>query len=318
LLRVGGLAVVIDRAPRPRVPAIMLSDNALSLIRDVFAMPALFADLPRIRRRVVAWGENAEPVTVPHSGVVVSETMLLESLAAGETESTSGGAADFSIYTSRPLPSSVTQEVFGTRRAAAVEVSLRLAEDSSACWIEATSQGWLFLIPNQAERAWLLAVGGSHDDLLAESRLIAPRIQLLTATPGATTAEFPACPRMISPLAGDNWLACGSAAMAFDPICGDGTANAVREAVLGCAVIRAIAAGSAPEPPMNHYRTRLLAGMQRHLAQCGEFYRTGGTGAWWQAELAALRDGFQWCERQLAGQPEPQYRLHGFELEPVL
>ena len=32
---------------------------------------------------------------------------------------------------------------------------------------------------------------------------------------------------------GSGWLACGTAAMGFDPICGDGTGYAVREGILG-------------------------------------------------------------------------------------
>jgi len=48
---------------------------------------------------------------------------------------------------------------------------------------------------------------------------------------------------MLARLRGPDWLACGTAAVAFDPICGDGTAQAMREAILGCAVITAIGEG---------------------------------------------------------------------------
>src|SRR5258708_10950048 len=126
--------------------------------------------------------------------------------------------------------------------------------------------------------------------------------------------EFPASPRIVSPLCGPEWLACGTAAMAFDPICGDGTANAIREAILASAVVRAAARGEDTGPMLSHYETRLTIGFQRHLALCRDFYRTGHSGEWWEAELASLQEGLEWCARQTGGSPEFRYQLSGFDL----
>ena len=90
---------------------------------------------------------------------------------------------------------------------------------------------------------WLLAVGAPAEALLAKSRVIAHEI----AEMGASSGEFPAYARIASPLCAPGWLACGTAAMAFDPICGDGTAHAIREAILASAVIRALANGGSTE-----------------------------------------------------------------------
>jgi hypothetical protein len=94
----------------------------------------------------------------------------------------------------------------------------------------------------------------------------------------------------------------------FDPICGDGTGNAVREGILAAAVVRA--AGD-PDDLRAHYTARIVAGFRRHLELCREYYRTGGTGAWWRHELEALDRGIAWC----GVDPEFHYRLNGFELE---
>jgi hypothetical protein len=51
--------------------------------------------------------------------------------------------------------------------------------------------------------------------------------------------------------------------MAFDPIYGDGTAHAVREAILAAAVVRAISAGGDAAEPLRHYEARLMLGFQR-------------------------------------------------------
>ena len=128
--------------------------------------------------------------------------------------------------------------------------------------------------------------------------------------------EFPCSPRIGSQLAGDGWLACGAAAMAFDPICGDGTGNAVREAVLASAVVRASLAGEDLPQLLRHYESRLAAGFKRHLMLTREFYRTGYGGSWWEQELAALDQGLSWCEERYPIS-DFRYRLSGFDLQAI-
>jgi flavin-dependent dehydrogenase len=105
--------------------------------------------------------------------------------------------------------------------------------------------------------------------------------------------------------------------MAFDPICGDGTAHAIREAILAAAVIRALAKGGPANDLLLHYEARLTAGFRRHLMLCGQFYSTGGTAGLWTGELDAIARGIQWCETKLSPHPTFRYQLRGFELEAV-
>jgi hypothetical protein len=301
LLTQAGCEVASDLADRPRLPAIMLGGAAISMMRDVFAKPELFAGCHRIRKRAVAWGPCAELVMLDHSAIVVSEQELLSSV--GPPSEHAWIDADWTIITSRPLPEGSIEHRFGTRLAHALPVAI--TGDSDICWIESLDAGWLFLIPTAENAGWLLAVGAESQMLLEESRFIAPRIE-------GVGSAFPAYPRIMNPLAGDHWIACGSAAMAFDPLCGDGTANAVREAILAAAVIRA------GEEAVPHYEARLLAGFQRHLATCVEFYQSGGAGAWWGMETAALRTGLEWCAARSRSFGPYRYQLQGFDLVPVL
>ncbi len=112
-------------------------------------------------------------------------------------------------------------------------------------------------------------------------------------------------------------LACGTAAMAFDPLCGDGTSHAVREAILAAAIIQAAANGENEEELRSHYETRLLAGFGRHLALCSQFYKTGHRGPWWEQELKSLEEGMAWCGQQLGSRRDFHYQLNGFELQPT-
>ena len=307
LLRRAGVQTGCATQARAGVPAILLSDPALALLRDVFSKPALFADRPRITHRVVAWGDS-EPVAVPHGAVVVSEADL-DAALGGVPEFC--GAADLTVHTAPPFPAGALRR-FGARSAVAAKARLADHRDQSACWIEALASGWLFLIPSDGASAWLLAVGDQPDVLLGLSRLIAPRVAEL----GPSSAEFETSPRMLDTLQGPGWLACGSAAVGFDPICGDGTAQAVREAILACAVIDAERRGRDPAAVRTHFETILIGAMRRHLRHCAEFYASGGSGEWWRAQFAELAEGFDWCTARLAAAPEPQFELHGFSLVP--
>jgi hypothetical protein len=308
LLTKAGFSVKTDRVKRPKLPAIMLSDAAAALIRDVFERDDLFRELPRIAKRVVAWGVGATPAALDHSAVVVSEDFLLGSVRSGKQATFDNDTADWEIFTSKPLPSPATERRFGSRVANVSKVRLRGEE--ATCWIESRENGWLFLLPSGEEMGWLLSVGEAE---LSNSRLIAGQISEVQSLAG----EFPAHPRMMTPLCGPGWIACGTAAMAFDPLCGDGTANAVREAILASAVIQAVRDGGDRDALFRHYETRLTAGFQKHLSLSTSFYQSGSTGIWWKTELAALKDGLAWCAKRSGGIADFKYRLNGFELEAV-
>jgi hypothetical protein len=298
LLRRAGHEVSSAFAGRERLPAIMLSGAAMALIEDVFGRPGIFAGIHRIHRRVVAWG--GEPVALEHSAGVVSERQLLALLP--DAKEMRPDAQDWTIVSSRPLPAGTEEHRFGSRTARARRAVL--AGSGETCWIEALERGWLFLIPDGEREGWLLAVGAAPEELLAGSRLIAAQIAEL----GAEGRDFAAHPRIVAPLCGTGWIACGSAAMAFDPICGDGTANAVREAILAAATI------GAGEGALAHYEGRLIAGFEKHLALCANYYRTGGRGDWWAREFDALREGLAWCKQRADGLTGDRYQLRGFDL----
>lgn len=308
LLNGAGLRVASEAAHRAPVPTIMLSDPALALLRDIFGRPDLFADSPRIKRRVVAWG--GAPVVVPHGAALASEDQVQAALA-GEQPVAGDQPVDFMINAAPPLPLG-EMRIFGDRNAVATEVRLRDPACNEEGRVEAVPNGWLFLVPAGPGEGWLLAVGGSLDDLLAESSLIAPVIDAV----GAVSMPFLAAPRLHLPLCGDDWLACGTAALGFDPICGDGTAQSVREAILASAVLIGIAEGGDAAALLTHYQSMLIAAMRRHLLLCAQFYASGGIGEWWRAQHDALMDGHRWCTCLLAKMPEPAFVLDGVRLLP--
>ena len=322
LLMKAGIPVSVERPDRPRLPVIMLSGAALALMGDVFGDLGALAGLPQIRKRVVAWGPNATPVAVSHAAVVVSEKVLLESISKQDSDSVTREPGlrrvprivrDWTVLAAPPLPEETVEHHFGSRKATAVAVEMKDGVEANACWVESLQNGWLFLIPNGAWNAYLLCVGDKVETLLGESRLIAKQIERV----GKPAGEFPAHPRVQWPLCGSGWLACGTAAMAFDPLCGDGTAHAIREAILAAAVIQAMAKGADVEPLLAHYQARLTAGLARHILLCEQFYQTGHQGSWWESELQLMKKGAEWCTRRVGNLAKFQYQLSGFELRPV-
>ena len=314
LLGKAGVDVVLQPVGRPRLPAIMLSGHALALIRDILDRQDFFRDAPQIRKRMVAWGPDSTVQALDHSAVVVSEEALLRELRPGLLLRADAGAApNWTIFSSRPLPAPAEEHSFGTRMASAVAVTLKDGSEPAACWIESLEQGWLFLIPSAPGSVWLLAVGASPDELLAASRVIREQIDQAQSGAGA----FPAYPRIVSPLSGNRWLACGTPAMAFDPLCGDGTAHAIREAILASAVIRAVAREGPKTDVLAHYEARLTAGFRRHLALCREFYTSGADGSWWRRELESIEQGIAWCDTRLSAHGTFRFELRDFELHEL-
>ncbi len=319
LLSLAGLPVTVEPLERPRLPVILLGDQALALVRDIFGQPELFANEPRIRRRVVAWGHGAQSVSVEHSAVVVSEELLLKRVTPPLlSEGNPTYEASWKILTARPLPASAVEHSFGVRVASVRRVLLARGSDPCACWIESLDNGWLFLIPGadhawEGRSGWLLAIGGDPEALLDQSRVVAAEVGVL----GGSGGSFPAYPRIASPLCAPGWVCCGSAAMSFDPICGDGTAHAIREAILAAALIRAVDKGAPVAELLTHYEARLTAGFRRHLAVCRQFYSSGGEGFFWTSEAEAIARGIDWCDSRLGSNARFRYQLRGFELEAV-
>jgi hypothetical protein len=296
-----------DEPPTSSTPVVMLSDAALALLRDVFGRSGLFRERPRIERRVVAWG-SGEAASYRHGAVVVTSADLMSELGPYPPVR-DGGDGFFSLHAAAPFPKPLLRR-FGRREAMAAMVDLAPGADAQACHVEAIASGWLFLIPHGSGKAWLLAVGGQPDALLGESRLVAGQIARLRSVAG----RFETAPHMLETIAGDDWLAIGTGAIRFDPICGDGTAQAVREAILAAAVIAGLRDGGDRAALLGHYRSMLIAAMRRHLQISLPFYRSGGTSAWWHAQTDAIANGHAWCTAQLATMPEPRFLLRGTRL----
>ncbi len=298
-------------------PVLMLSEQTQKLLVDVFGKKLVFRDSIPVRRRFVLWGKGSQVAVLPHSGLVMAESALLAELWAltsngRDYKSSRAGLSDWQILSSGKGPRSHVHR-FGTRVARASGVRLKAGVPEDACWTESLEAGWLFLVPCGKGRGSLVSVGGSPAELMEGSRLISDQIEAIEDSKG----EFAAYPRINTPLCEDGWISCGTAAVGFDPICGEGVGNAVREAILASAVIAGTEKGLDPGELLALYSSRLMNGFSRHLKLCLDFYRSACQSDWWQVELSCLEEGLAWAHQQLSGVEQPKYCLAGFELQQV-
>ena len=316
LLRRAGVATVRSGAAAARVPAVMIGAATRRLFADIFA-PALdpMAGLWPIAERHVRWGD-APAVVVPHQAWVLTGDECerrLRSVAppAGGYASATAAGGGWTVHAGGP---SGDFQPFGDRPARAVRVSLRKTANPHACLAESLRSGWLFLLPHGAGEAWLLCIGEylSAAAAVDESKLAAAAIADVHEEGGM----FAAAPRLAEPLGGLGWLCCGAAAAGFDPLCGDGVGNALREAILAAAVIHAARNDSAlAVPAVAHYERQLRAAMGRHLRTCGDFYSSGGPGTWWRAQREACEAGVHSLQRHADGAGPPRFRLVDFSVQ---
>ncbi len=308
-----GQSFSLARAVRPKPGAVLLSRQTVALIAEIFPAVDLLALCHPIEKRIVAWG-GAEPITLPHVGFVIAEADLLARLWQQVNGCDSSAEENTGWKLLSRAVSCPQQKIFGTRIASVTRAVLKHQAEQGACWIESVASGWLFLLPRRDQAATLISVGGRPDALLGQSHLIAKVIDVVH---GPAT-EMPAYPRIAAPLGGDGWLACGGAAMAFDPLCGEGTGNAVRQAYLATALFASLRAGEPVQELLAHYTSRQMHGLLRHLQLCLRFYETGGASAFWRSEAALLQQGIAWAGRVLQQDTRPAaYRLVGRQLEPI-
>ncbi len=315
-----GFSVSLHKTGRPKPARLLVSDATQSLLCDIFRAPDLFAQAPRIRRRIVRWGPHAETLDLPHRGLVVSEMDLLDRLwrqtPVAATDPASPAA--WSLVATSDCAALPALQSFGARCASVASVVLTPPAAQDACWVESLPDGWLFLLPAGDARGALIATGYTPEKLpetlLDQSVLVAPQIVHLET---AASRAFPAFPQILTEVCGPDWLALGSAAMTFDPLCGEGAGHAARVALLASAVLQAVANGQPRANLLDHYSTRLLQGFLRHLQVCLPFYQGGGSGQFWKSETASLERGIAWAQQRLRRSAPFQYRFAGYELEPL-
>jgi hypothetical protein len=296
LLSIRGIAACrIDATPGPG-PVVLVADETLKLLSELFADPGI-ARLghPVPRRIVYRPGEVCRSVEAP------SHSLALEALAArlgecalappADDPSCSGIRIDATGRQARMVRelTGLVPSTFGRRQVLAARLSVR--RDSAV--LEFTKRGWLFLFPVSTSEVVVQAMvpeavrdpNARLAAALAESRHLCPDVSVEALR---VCAVFDAAPAISPVLGSDRWLAVGSAAFAADPICGDGIGVALQSARLAAAIL-AQAGGRAYGGLLDHYHKRHQRAFTRHLHHVARHYQPLLADPAWALEMRPTR-----------------------------
>lgn len=312
---------------RPRAsPHLLINEPTLLLLDDLFGCgAALRVHAHAIRGRLVCW-DRGEADLVEEPGLAMAATTLHRMLSARQVAHDGAATLDAMAWTieARGRRSDDADDVIvlGDRVAISAAASLRDGTDPSLCAVEAVAGGWLFLLPLGGDGAVVQAIvpqrpsdlAAALDGVLVQSRLVAR----LIAARGDACEAFACSPRLRREPARPGWLAAGDAALAFDPLCGDGTGQALRCGLLAGAVIAAIARGEPEAACLTHYRQRLRRAMRAHLNAVIAFYSMAPCHDLWEREIARARQALDPLAADDVHPAAPtRYRLERLSLVPA-
>jgi 2-polyprenyl-6-methoxyphenol hydroxylase-like FAD-dependent oxidoreductase len=311
LLARSGFPVVLA-GPAPRGDAwVVLNDATRNLLLSLWGDASLLAGAHAIGWRRVAWEAGGAPSEVPAPASVIAVSALAARLEArvlsrfGDrvraVEGAAGDEHDFTLLSvgRGPVPEAYAfgeRHQFGARTALCTSVRSRTLPDRA--WLEATPDGWLFVCPRGDGFAIVQAVTPSSPaepsaalgQLLRGSRIGS---WLDGSVDETAISVFPIAPAAMAPPCGARWLAVGDTAVAFDPVSGDGTGQAVRGAILASAVIDALVRGIDAHVVLAHYRLRLERALLAHLSHCLRYYSTAVCREAFQPDIAVMQHALE-------------------------
>jgi 2-polyprenyl-6-methoxyphenol hydroxylase-like FAD-dependent oxidoreductase len=315
LLSQSGIAVSMQSGRSKHQRSVLLSSQTVQLLSTIHRTDR-FARLGwPVQRRSVLWGDAAEPVTVEHHGISIAEALLVEELRShlpgpptNELELASSG-----WVLETQLRNSEAVVRYGERRAIFHRAKLRTSADAHCCFAESTATGWLFLLPTSFTEAVVICCGYHPEEVLPESRFV--MLQVEDTSPNLDLVSI--APAMARELVASGLIRTGSAALQFDPLCGEGVGHAAREAYLATAVVRAANRGEQAQELLAHYATRLQQAFLRHLLVCRSFYAVHQESAFWRSELTYLEAGIAALQTETIHIPVG-FRFEDLDLKPVI
>jgi flavin-dependent dehydrogenase len=302
LLAARGWRVDCAANPATAGPVVIISRLNADLLLELWqADERLFTGAHRLRGRVVQWEDTLAPTRTATPAFVVPVDVLLARLAGRAEEagirfvaSEQADAAGYDWVVHAGGRDAVPEKyiAFGRRRGVAVSVKLTPLAHTDRALIESVPGGWLFVIPQGLGRGALQAVFADpvvdpHAQLralLAQSRSMSALIEEIVGDP----AGFAAMPRLAMTPCVSRSIDVGDAAVALDPLSGNGVGSGLRSAILAAAVLDAAGREAMPQACFEHYAQRLRKTMRSHVQSCVEFYGQAAHADGWRAEIGMM------------------------------
>jgi flavin-dependent dehydrogenase len=319
LLHDRGMDVRLNAWPRRNGRIVAIPVETLTLASSLFDFNV--ADLKIgtiVTGRRVAW-DGDEATVVPQTALACDAGEFAAALAGRLPERLRilAGENDEADWTIQASGRSIDNQASGGRR---VGQFARIVDRDvqPITTIGATPYGWTFTLPHPDGGLAILMVTPSASMApttpeAAAERLTSEGLTVAAADILSLSNPQPIAPHLAQPLAAESRLRIGDAAMALDPLRGDGVGFALRGALLAQAVIAAIEAGGDRARLFNHYNHRLREVFVSHLRGCGSHYRAARYAEIWRTDIGAMD-----CLSELM-EPAPggyEFRLDERDLVP--
>jgi 2-polyprenyl-6-methoxyphenol hydroxylase-like FAD-dependent oxidoreductase len=314
-----GWQVTMSPPARPRRGHAIALNSASRYLLDRL-WPGLMTGLPHhhLSHRVVLWREGAaqridEPGDVVDAAGLAERMMTRLAAAGARLNEAAREGASWTILATGRVASDAATSPGGRRIAFSAPVHLATTADRSGLLIEAVSTGWIGLLPTGMRSGIVFACtlpspnapAAVMAGMMAESRLARRGIAALADVPSVLAAA----PALRREHGDATVIHAGDAALAFDPISGDGAAAALRSAHLAAALGEAYACGTALGALRAFHDYRLERAMSVHLQGLLAFYGDAPFARLWRDECAAMRAWAKLLQRRLAGPKPPLFAL---------
>lgn len=275
------------------VPFVALNELTWGLLRDVFGKTP--PEPCGTDRRIVVNHSSAEVSTVretrfvvPAEAVRFQEFMPLSEDAPADAHLVETADRADRKDAAAWLSSGSRVSWMRSARSLAVEAERSLV-------LEFVPDGWVFWMPTGARRGivqWMLPDSAGGDDLCAELWRTTKFIRKWAVPQGAwITRALPSSARIGQGLMSRDAARCGSAAMRFDPISGDGIGASLRSSILACAAVRYMAEQPGDVSLVSrHYESRMLRAFRDHIASCSQYYSAAGLSRRWGHERQTISE----------------------------
>jgi hypothetical protein len=321
LLAQRGYAVSFDRQRKLSRRIIAIPKDSVDLISDLVGVSIdRIVNARWVAERRVAWN-SAEFTRVPFAALVCEVGELAAALAEHcphrmipyECPGLAPADRDWLVIAGG-RPSAFRLQ--GGRRVAVsgwVEDLEGFQRDTTL--VACVPNGWLFAAADPANGIALVlispfrAVGAmQHEALYAAVDYLWPGCVSGVLAVGENAV--PAAPSLDPACAARGRISVGNAALALDPLRGDGVGFAARGALLAQSVVAAISEGRDCGACVGHYAGRLAYVFKAHVRNCAFHYASAWNAGIWRAEMEQM-------SRCLGGQaPDPasDFRLRGRDL----
>lgn len=317
LLRQRDYAISLEAAGKVSRRVIAIPKPSVDLLHDLFGIEVdrMIESCWVIKRRV-SWS-SAEFVEVPSVALVCEAGELARALAGGGLQPTPPtddgecvpGDSDWLVVAGgRSTGSRVSG---GHRRAISGWVGSLPGFQSDAILIACVPSGWLFAAADPGGGIALVlmspfVVGAAQHTLQETVDYLWPGCGSDVVVVGG----YAAAPSFDPACAARGRISVGDAALALDPLRGDGVGFAARGGLLAQSVIAAIADGCDHNACLDHYAGRLMSVFRAHLNACISHYAAAWNAYIWSYEIEQMSR----CLRGLTPDRAPDFRLERRDL----